>query len=123
MKLKGFEEFKRVLKQIERESPKKLDNFLTKQAHKLVGETKQNTPVDTGTLRNSWLVENEKMKKTVFSDVSYSAHVEYGHRTGKDKTNFVPGKFMLHNAVRKIEDEFYSDLDKKFGDVIKKWNS
>ena len=53
MKLKGFKEFERVLKQIERESPKKLDNFLTKQAHKLVGETKQNTPVDTGTLRNS----------------------------------------------------------------------
>lgn len=122
MKLKGFKEFERVLKQIERESPKKLDNFLTKQAHKLVGETKQNTPVDTGTLRNSWLVEDEKMKKTVFTDVSYSAHVEYGHRT-VNRINFVPGRFMLHNAVRKIEDEFYLDLNKKFGDVIKKWNS
>lgn len=129
MKLKGFEEFKKILEDIKKKSPQQLGKFLTKQAMKLEREVKENTPVDTGILRSGWQRETESktFERVIYNDVEYVNHVEYGHRIKKkekkNKKKFIPGKYMLHNAVRKIEDEFYSDLDKKFGDVIKKWNS
>ena len=127
MELKGFKELDKILDEIKTQTPKSTERFLMLQAEELKKDVKDLTPVDTGTLKNSWQRENgkrltgKKFTQIVFNMTDYAAHVEYGHRIGRSKTKFVRGRFMLRTAVamRQIK---YKDLKNFYGGLIKKWN-
>ena len=95
-------------------------------AEDLKKDVKELTPVDTGTLKNSWQRQNGKrltgkaFSQIVFSMTNYSYFVEYGHRTGRNKTKFVSGRFMLRTAVAMRQIKFYKDLKNFYGGLIKK---
>ena len=59
-------------------------------------ETKRRTPVDTGTLRNSWHTDVERNGKVIHvevgSNVEYAVYVEFG-------TSKMTGRHMLANGV------------------------
>ena len=116
MELKGFKELDKILDEIKTQAPKSTERFLMLQAEELKKDVKDLTPVDTGTLKNSWQRENGKrltgkaFSQIVFSMTSYAHHVEYGHRTGRNKTKFVRGRFMLRTAVTMRQIKFYKDL-------------
>ena len=130
MELKGFKKFDKILDEIKTEAPKATERFLMLQAEEMVGDLKNKnkilTPVDTGTLKNSWQRENgkrltgKKFTQIVFNMTDYAAHVEYGHRIGRSKTKFVRGRFMLRRAVAMRRIKFYKDLKNFYGRLIKK---
>ena len=126
MKLKGFKEFDKILDEIKTEAPKSTERFLMLQAEDLKTDVKDLTPVDTGTLKNAWHRENGKrltgkrFSQIVFNMTDYAAHVEYGHRVGRNKTKFVKGKFMLRKALNIRQTKFYKDLKNFYGGLIKK---
>ena len=128
MELKGFKEFDKILDEIKTKAPQATERFLMLQAEELKKDVKELTPVDTGTLKNSWQRENGKrltgktFSQIVFSMTNYAAHVEYGHRIGRSKTKFVRGRFMLRTAVAMRQIKFYKDLKNFYGGLIKKWN-
>lgn len=126
MELKGFKEFDKILDEIKTKAPQATERFLMLQAEELKKDVKELTPVDTGTLKNSWQRENGKrltgktFSQIVFSMTNYAAHVEYGHRIGRSKTKFVRGRFMLRIAVAMRQIKFYKDLKNFYGGLIKK---
>lgn len=126
MELKGFKEFDKILDEIKIKAPQATEKFLMLQAEELKKDIKELTPVDTGTLKNSWQRENGKrltgkaFSQIVFSMTNYAAHVEYGHRIGRNKTKFFRGRFMLRTAVAMRQIKFYKDLKNFYGGLIKK---
>lgn len=60
MELKGFKEFDKILDEIKTKAPQATEKFLMLQAEELKKDVKELTPVDTGTLKNSWQRENGK---------------------------------------------------------------
>ncbi|WP_338936251.1 HK97 gp10 family phage protein [Fusobacterium polymorphum] len=126
MELKGFKELDKILDEIKTQTPKSTERFLMLQAEELKKDVKDLTPVDTGTLKNSWQRENgkrltgKKFTQIVFNMTDYAAHVEYGHRIGRSKTKFVKGRFMLRTAVVMRQIKFYKDLKNFYGGLIKK---
>lgn len=116
MELKGFKKFDKILDEIKTQAPKSTEKFLMLQAEELKKDVKELTPVDTGTLKNSWQRENGKrltgntFSQIVFNMTNYANHVEYGHRVGRNKTKFVRGRFMLRTAVAMRQIKFYKDL-------------
>lgn len=126
MELKGFKEFDKILDEIKTKASQATERFLILQAEDLKKDVKELTPVDTGTLKNSWQRENgkrltgKKFTQIVFNMTDYAAHVEYGHRTGRNKTKFVRGRFMLRTAVAMRQIKFYKDLKNFYGGLIKK---
>lgn len=126
MELKGFKELDKILDEIKTKAPQATERFLRLQAEDLKKDVKELTPVDTGTLKNSWQRENgrrltgKKFTQIVFNMTDYAAHVEYGHRIGRSKTKFVRGKFMLRTAVAMRQIKFYKDLKNFYGGLIKK---
>ena len=126
MELKGFKEFDKILDEIKTKAPQATEKFLMLQAEELKKDVKELTPVDTGTLKNSWQRENGKrltgkaFSQIIFSMTNYSHFVEYGHRIGRNKTKFVRGRFMLRTAVAMRQFKFYKDLKNFYGGLIKK---
>ena len=126
MELKGFKELDKILDEIKTKAPQATERFLMLQAEELKKDVKDLTPVDTGTLKNSWQRENgkrltgKKFTQIVFNMTDYAAHVEYGHRIGRSKTKFVRGRFMLRTAVAMRQIKFYKDLKNFYGGLIKK---
>ena len=126
MELKGFKELDKILDEIKTQAPKSTERFLMLQAEELKKDVKDLTPVDTGTLKNSWQRENgkrltgKKFTQIVFNMTDYAAHVEYGHRIGRSKTKFVRGRFMLRTSVAMRQIKFYKDLKNFYGGLIKK---
>ena len=136
MELKGSKEFDKILDEIKTKAPQATERFLMLQAEELKKDVKNLTPVDTGTLKNSWQRENgkrltgKKFTQIVFNMTDYAAHVEYGHRQkvgryvpaiGKKLVApFVRGRFMLRTAVAMRQIKFYKDLKNFYGGLIKK---
>ena len=126
MELKGFKEFDKILDEIKTKAPQATERFLMLQAEELKKDVKELSPVDTGTLKNSWQRENGKrstgktFSQIVFSMTNYAAHVEYGHRIGRSKTKFVRGRFMLRTAVAMRQIKFYKDLKNFYGRLLKR---
>ena len=91
---------------MEREFNQFLRQFLLKQALDALAKTKDNTPVDTGLLRDSWIVgEIRRMDGDLLVDIinptEYASFVEYGHMT-RDRANWVEGKFMCTLAIDEV---------------------
>ena len=126
MEIKGFKEFDKILDEIKTKAPQATERVLMLQAEELKRDVKELTPVDTGTLKNSWQRENGKrltgntFSQIVFNMTNYAHHVEYGHRVGRNKTKFVRGRFMLRTAVAMRQIKFYKDLKNFYGGLIKK---
>lgn len=126
MELKGFKKFDKILDEIKTKAPQATERFLMLQAEDLKKDVKELTPVDKGVLKGSWYRENgkrltgKKFSQIVFNMTDYAAHVEYGHRVGRNKTKFVRGRFMLRTAVAMRQIKFYKDLKNFYGGLIKK---
>ena len=73
MKLKGFKEFDKILDEIKTKAPKSTERFLMMQAEDLKKDVKELTPVDTGTLKNSWQRENgRRLTGKAFSQIVFN---------------------------------------------------
>ncbi len=121
----GFDQLDAKLQSILDQSLAKRNKFVAQQAELLNGRVKDNTPVDTGTLRNGWHhTKASEGSARVYNNTRYAAHVEFGHRIkrgGKwirgpnSKVRFVKGAKMLHKGLQESEQTFKEDA----GDIMK----
>lgn len=99
-------------------------DFLMEMAMRALRKTKKRTPTGKykdrpgGQTRNSWQVGNVEKRGDgyqveLFNNVFYAPFVEYGHRTGKDLTKWVEGRFMLTISMQEIERELPQYLEKR----------
>lgn len=125
----GFDQLEGKLQEMLNETPKMKDQFVSQQAELLAGRVKDNTPVDTGTLRNGWhQTKASKGTATVYNNTHYAAHVEFGHRIkkrdggwakdAKGRTRFVPGAKMLHKGLQETEQQFKADAETIMEDLL-----
>lgn len=87
-------------------------------ALRALARTKRNTPTDTGELRRSWQIGNVVRKGNayeieLYNNTYYASFVEYGHRTGKDLTKWVEGRFMMTISMKAIEKQLPKYIEKK----------
>ena len=121
----GFDQLEAKLQDILDRSPKVRDKFVAQEAELLEGRIKDNTPVDTGTLRNGWKhTKASEGSARVYINTRYAAHVEFGHRIKRGgkwirgpngKVRFVKGAKMLHKGLQESEQTFKEDA----GDIMK----
>lgn len=127
----GFSAFDDRLAAIEEKGASKMDKFVAQEAEVIIGKIKDNTPTRTGRLKNGWKHSRAiQGKTTIYNNVKYAAHVEYGHRQtpgryvpaiGKRlKKDFVPGKKMMHKGMMQSGKTFRDDakqiMENIFGD-------
>lgn len=93
--------------------------FLLEMAYRADRKIKKRTPVgDTGELRRNWQVGKVEKRGgayvvEIFNNTEYAPFVEYGHRTGKDLTGWVEGRFMMTISMQEMERELPRYLEKK----------
>lgn len=97
--------------------------FLLEMAYRAVAKIKRRTPVGVGTpapgnLRRNWEVgkvvrKGDGYEVEIFNNTEYGPYVEYGHRTGKDLTGWVEGRFMMTISMKEIERELPRFLERK----------
>lgn len=107
------------------EMPQCLKNSMVKIGSKWQGYTKDNTPVDTGTLRREWRISEPDIQGntasiTLSNSVDYASHVEYGHMN-KSRTNWVEGNFMMTKSKEKVRQEMPKMLENELKRHLKKY--
>ncbi|OMF17243.1 hypothetical protein BK131_04570 [Paenibacillus amylolyticus] len=100
-------------------------DFLLEMAYRADRKIKMRTPVDTGDLRRRWVVgEVKRVGDTYMIEISnnldYASYVENGHRTGKDLTGWVEGRFMAKISMKEIERQLPAYLQRKQTELIEK---
>ncbi len=106
LEFSGTLKLQQQMRRMESDFNQFLRQFLLKQALDALAKTKDNTPVDTGLLRASWIVgEIRRMDGDLLVDIinptEYASFVEYGHMT-RDRVNWVEGKFMCTLAIDEV---------------------
>lgn len=125
MKIKGMDSWLERIKTLKREFPKETGQFLLKQANAVIRDAKLYTPVDTGTLRAAWhrtgKTERKEFQQIVYNNTDYVNHIEYGHRLkrGGKIVGFIQGRRMLHKAMFNRKLNFYKDLEKMMGKLMR----
>ncbi|MGG4344926.1 HK97 gp10 family phage protein [Paenibacillus lautus] len=99
------------------------EEFLLEMAYRGLRKIKKRTPVgentvSPGNLRRNWKVgsvvkQGHSYEIEIYNDTAYAMYVEYGHRTGKDLTKWVEGKFMMTISINELEKEWPKYLEKK----------
>lgn len=107
----GFDDFGEQLDKIAKMGTVRRNQFVAQEAEMILGKAKDNTPVDTGHLRDDgWKrTRASQGSVTIYNNVEYAAHVEYGHRVKNRRGRFVPGKKMLHRAMLQSSRTFRDD--------------
>lgn len=76
-----------------------------------------------GQLRRNWKVgkverRGESFVVEIYNNTEYAAYVEYGHRTGRDLTKWVEGRFMMTISMQEIERELLRYLEKRQAQLL-----
>lgn len=100
-------------------------DLLLELAYRAEGKIKRKTPVDTGDLRRRWTVGNVERRGDAYvveitNNLEYASFVEYGHRTGKDLTGWVEGRFMATISMKEIERMLPGYIEKKQVELLEK---
>jgi len=97
-KVRVIDKSKAVLREIDRN----INDLLVVSGDVVSNEAKQNTPVDSGSLKSSITNEVEGSEAKIGSNLAYAARIELGF-VGKDilgRTFNQQGYYMLTNALR-----------------------
>lgn len=104
----NFDKFSGKLETITEQGLDVVDRFLDQEAETIKGRVQDNTPVDTGLLRERWAhTPASGGQCQIYNNVDYAAHVEYGHRTRNG--GFVKGRKMLHRGMLQSGKAFEAD--------------
>jgi hypothetical protein len=100
-----------------------IQDFLLEMAFRAERKIKKRTPVDTGELRRNWKVGRVERRGNayqveIYNNTHYAQFVEYGHRTGKDLTKWVEGRFMMTISMQEIERELPRYLEKRVTQLL-----
>lgn len=120
-----FKQFEKYLKKFE-EIPTDfkifLESFLLDMGLRTISKVKPRTPVDTGALRNSWMLGNitvakDELSVEIVNPMEYASYVEYGaaNRDG----SWRKGRFMLTISIDEIRQQLPARFEKEFNQFLK----
>lgn len=110
-----FQKFVKDFKKMVNDYDKFTTDFLTKQGMRCLADTKRNTPVDEGTLREKWEIGkvqkngNEKFIE-IFNNLEYASWVEDGYHQRK---RFVPIRVLTGTKKRNALADY---IKQKYGE-------
>lgn len=92
-----------------------LEQFLLKEAQRVIFLGKPRTPVDTGALQRSWEIKDikwsgNKIEAVISLSMEYASYIEYGHHSYQ-------GRYMLKISI----DDVYRALPARFDKDFKNW--
>lgn len=102
----GLDEMEQNLaKAIETDFPAEFKQLVIEIGQELQGLVKENTPVDTSLLQNTWKLGKIKKRGTeyvieVYNNTEYVEPVEYGHRTRRRKKPLKNGRYKKRRMVK-----------------------
>lgn len=118
----GFDELAGKLADAAKKVPRAANKFVVQEAEVVIGNTKNNSPVRTGSLRRGWKRTRAKQGTvTIYNNTPYAAHVEYGHRVkvhGKFTGKVVPGQHMLRDGMQEAAQTFEEDAQAIFEELL-----
>lgn len=144
-----FQNYVKDFENVQKEFETFLKTFLLQQAQKVVRSTKIRTPVDTGTLRNSWCIGNEtkairynkngKVTRTDYQSafankatiddvqlvgdtlqVTISNPMEYASYIEYGQRSYL-GRYMLTISMDKISAAMAGRFEKEFKKFLMNW--
>ena len=119
----GLLQLKNQLENMEKNFSTWLEGFLLRQAQIVLANTKRDTPVDTGWLRESWYIgeikrAGNKIEVSIINDAEYASFVEYGHMN-RNRTDWIEGRFMCTLAIRDIQRKLPAKFEREFAAWVK----
>lgn len=109
----NFDDFLRKLKALEADCERAVKNVLNRAVLEGMGETMEETPVDTGYLRGQWELQPAKRTSIGWesgysNNVEYGLYVNYGHRIVRKGVTigYAPGFFFLEAGVELMKDQY-----------------
>ena len=118
--IKGLNQFINQMKKAKWQMPLDADKFMTKEAKKLINESKQASPY--ATFKNRWFTKTRKATKNsiwkgVFNKASHlhlvnDGHRMIGHRPKKQYLGQVKGKHFLEPVISNFSMQFDIDMEK-----------
>jgi hypothetical protein len=136
----GFQELANKLIKAQQKVPVAIDNALIDTGYSVVGHAKDNSPIDTSTLEQSWEIEDDNLQlgDTALDDTHslsvwssptiiatnpkhpngeyYSPMIENGFDLPNGK--HYPAQNMLKNAMTPAKDDLKNNLTSQLGDVF-----
>lgn len=112
MEVQGLNNFSNMLNRSISNFDIECNKMLVTIGNKFLKKIKLKTPVNTGTLRRSWMMTKQAKEVIISNNVKYAMYVNYPHRTKNGRV--VEGRYMLEKTVSEIE----SELDKEFSIMI-----
>ena len=121
--MNDFVKYVNEFKSMQAEFDEFLKNWITKQGNIVLADTKENTPVDTGNLRNSWSLGNyqqqgNKAQIGINNSAEYASFVEYG-TPKRPNWKWADGARMMTKAIYNRSDKMPEDFDKAFAAFLK----
>ena len=121
-----YSEFENYVEKLHKLSKGELERYFQEAsreiAYTLMALVKEKTPVDTGTLRNRWVIKsNHKGDEYIVyiqNPMEYASYVEYGHRTRGGK-GWVKGAYMLTISMAEIKSKSIELLQKYIEKYLK----
>lgn len=113
-----YEKFVKNLDNIDTDFKLWLNKFLLEMGQRILAKTRPRTPVDTGSLRASWLIiDIGDDYITIGNPMEYATFIEYGRhlRNGVWKD----GYFMLTISIEEIQQQIPKRFDKEFKEFMK----
>lgn len=123
-----FEKFTKNFQELMKDYDTFTTDFLVKEGMSCLADTKRNTPVDTGALRNNWKLSgpfkrNNVKYVVIHNNLKYASWVEDGHRIVNqygDTGKFQPGRHMARKALINTELKLDSRFNRAFANFCKK---
>ena len=109
--ISGIDEFINQIERTRMNFSRDLQKLIEKHGGKLLRDTKQRTPVDTGQLRRGWELEKEDLYIRLYNNVEYAQFIEWGHRT-RGGRSYVEGVYMLKTSFEQRKRLFEEDLER-----------
>lgn len=73
MSINGMDEWLKKIENLKADFSQETEKFLKKKANEVIRKTKKLTPVDTGTLRNTWQRKNDgKFRQIIYNNTTYA---------------------------------------------------
>lgn len=125
IKLTGMDGIEKAFKEYRGKIfPKDMKKVISILAKALYVSVKKNTPVDTGTLRRSWIISKIQLNDAgeysivLQNNMEYALYVEYGHRTKGNR--WVGGQFFALKSLNNLKDMSKKDMEKLILKSLKK---
>jgi len=123
-----FEQFAKKLEKIEKDKQKFMEDCCKELAARLLSRVIKRTPVDEGTLRRGWQIDDNKnvnvvyrngeYRCAIYNPVEYSNYVEYRARTRGGK-GWRDGVFMLTISENEVNALAPALLEKRLMELLK----